>query len=350
MQHPPRFGEWNSIEKLGEGGMGAVYRVVNPEGEERAVKILYETSAESIQRFNNEAKLLMELDHPNIIKVHSHCEDAEAPWITMDLMAGRDLDEERKERGPFEPERAARLIADVADGLSGVHAKGIRHRDIKPANIIIAQDGLPRLIDFGIARDIGESHMTESGMIVGTAAYLPPEVFLMDDLADAQDSSAADIYALGQTLFELLTGNRAFRGEKGQGDHLLQVMREKIGAAHLDPRHARPGTPDGLAQLVIDATKQDPKDRIQTAADLSQRLRAWIDRRESTVSAPVSHIIPSQLPAPPGHGEATPAAASGAPLRARTTMAVIGVTGLVFALGAALLGGAILVCLWLWWP
>lgn len=296
MDELPRFGPWQALERLGEGGACVVWRASDVEGREVAVKVLQDDSPASVARFVDEAALLRRIDHDNVIRVYDLDAEARPPWLSMELLSGRDLDEER-EAQPLEPERAARLIADVAGGLAAVHALGVRHRDIKPANVMVGNDGVPRLIDFGIARRITDTHRTRTGMVVGTAAYLPPEVYTARDPQQAQDTETADVYALGQTLCELLTGVPVYERE-GDTTLLVRIMRDKTERPHLDPRQWRP-VPDGLAQIVREATRLDPRSRLQTAEELQQRLEAWLGERRTGTPAPVSASLPPPPPGPP---------------------------------------------------
>jgi hypothetical protein len=220
------------------------------------------------------------------------------PWIVMDLLGGEDLDEELH-REAFEPERAAQIIADVSSGLAEVHALGIRHRDIKPSNIMVGVDGVPRLIDFGIAREVSKAHLTQAGMVIGTLAYMPPELFDSDDLGSVQDSEKSDVYALGQVLYEMLVGEPAYPREGSQTKIMAIVMREKLSRECFDPREKKPAIPEMLAQVVCDATRQDPAARIDSARLLEKRLRDFLSLRNDVYTAPVQRIDVKNLPPPP---------------------------------------------------
>lgn len=290
------------VEKLGEGGQCAVYHVRHRDDPrlERAIKVMFDNTPNALERFVGEAELLQRIDHPNVLKVHSISADSRPPWIVMDLLGGNDVDAEML-HAPFEPERAAQIIADVASGLAEVHSIGVRHRDIKPSNIMVGMDGVPRLIDFGIAREVARAHLTQAGMVIGTIAYLPPEVFEADDTTGIQDSAAADVYALGQTLYEMLVGSPAHPREGSSTRLLAMVMRDKLDKDCLDPRERRPQVPEELAVIVRDATRQRPEERIQTAAELERRLRAWLLLRHDAYTAPVQRVDVNNLPPPPTH-------------------------------------------------
>ncbi len=305
----PEFTGWITLEKLGEGGMCAVYRVRSASGvgPERAIKVLYDTSPSSIERFVAEAELLGKIVHANVLTIHELRSEERPPWIVMDLLAGRDLAEIREEQGAMDPERAARLFADVANGLAKVHEMGVRHRDVKPANIMLGEDGVARLIDFGIAREMAKAHTTQQGFVVGTASYLPPEIYTGDNARKVQDTENADVYALGQTLCEALSGIAVHPTDGNEGPRLVvEIMRDKLERDSLDPRDWRAQVPAGLAEVVMRATEHEPEDRIQTALELESQLRAWLTDRLASEMAPVSRLGIDTLPAPPGSKTATP--------------------------------------------
>jgi serine/threonine protein kinase len=297
----PHFEGWETIEKLGEGGMCEVYRA-RPVGggPERAVKLLTDRSDVSIRRFVDEAALLQRIDHPNVVQVHYIAPDTRPPWLVMDLLGGRDLDETMRVEGPMDPERAARLFGDLADGLAAVHRAGVRHRDIKPANIRLGVDGVARLIDFGIARDASASRHTRQGFVVGTASYLPPEIFVEDDAHGVQDTEACDVYALGQTLCEALAGRVAHQFKDGaEAALLVRIMRDKLDREYLDPRDLGARVPDELARIVRRATAREPEERTPTAAKLAQELRDWLLSRTSASIAPISRVDLGHVSLPP---------------------------------------------------
>jgi serine/threonine protein kinase len=308
----PHFPGWITLEKLGEGGMCAVYRC-RPEsgdGPERAVKMLTDKAEASVRRFNDEARLIQRIDHPNVVKVHQLVTEPRPPWLVMDLLGGRDLEGTMQIEGPMDPERCARVFADLASGLAAVHAQGVRHRDLKPANVRLGADGVPRLIDFGIARDANAARVTKAGFVVGTASYLPPEIFVEEDSGAVQDTEAADVYALGQTMCEVLAGKPVHGGsDKGtEASILVRIMRDKLDREHLDPRDFGARVPEALAQIVRLATAREPDSRIKTARDLEQSLRGFLATRVSSAAlAPVTrmgsdsgavHLVPPAFTAP----------------------------------------------------
>lgn len=298
----PSFEGWTTIEKLGEGGMCSVYRARAPDGTERAVKVLTETTPVSIRRFIDEAALLQRIDHPNVVRVHALAKDDRPPWLVMDLLAGRDLDETMRLEGRMDPERAARMFADLASGLAAVHAAGVRHRDLKPANIRLGTDGVARLIDFGIARDASSTRKTRQGFVVGTASYLPPEIFSDDDRGDnIQDTEPADVYALGQTLCEVLAGLPIHDSRQGTAAGLMvRVMRDKLEREYLDPRDLGAKIPEDLGAIVRHATMREPELRTPTARAFEEELRQWLQNRQAAAMvAPVTRVDLQSIEVPP---------------------------------------------------
>ncbi len=367
------FAGYETLEKLGEGGICAVYRVTGPvKGKhgEVAIKRLLDQTKTAAERFAAEAEMLMALDHPNVLRVYELHDEDSPPWIVMELLAGKDLEETRVEMGPIGPEQAARWFADLANGLAAVHAQGVRHRDIKPANIMLGHDGVPRLIDFGIARQTNAAHVTRQGFVLGTASYLPPEIFLDDNSRDIQDSESADVYALGQSLCEVLTGESVHPRQATGNDAtiLVRIMKDKVESECLDPRRWRSQVPEGLAMIVRRATAQDPEERTPTASAFEKELRDWLVARRTAEVAPLS-TLKGELPAPPtpapglrrnetgaaprpstgtiqprgGRASATPAPA---PTSSGTVAPVARVaTGAAGAAGFLGIGGIVAVCL-----
>lgn len=320
--------------------MCVVYRAVDlATGRERALKVLQEGGGPvALRRFVAEGRLLQQIAHPNVVKVHEVHPDERPPWLVMELLGGRDLAEEITLHGALDPERAARMFADLASGLVAVHALGVRHRDLKPANVRLGVDGVPRLIDFGIAANTGEPHHTKHGIVLGTAAYLPPEIFVDPDPQAIQDTEAADVYALGQTLCEALAGRPRFAVA---GDNpttvLVEVMRAKLDQPFLDPRDVGARIPEDLAAIVRRATARDPEQRTATARQLEDELRAWVaDRDASQSPAPVTRAG-GPAPTPIARVEIEPTHIP--PDRARVALGLafgaLGLVGLCLLLGLA---------------
>jgi len=265
-----QIGDWVVEKTLGEGGMGAVFRCHNTLTERisAAVKVMKpDRMADMRERFIREVEALERLQHPAIVRVKGWGEDDERGflWLAMDMVEGEDLDQ-RLDRGPLTTKEAIAVFRDLADGLAHAHAANIFHRDIKPANVLLLEGGGAKLVDFGIAMESNRTRMTAAGMVPGTPAYLAPEVF-----SGAFDPHMLDIYAMGQALFEALTGRSGFPEQPGLSttQRLAQLAGQKMNAKVLDPGE---GVPENLRALVRRATEPDPKRRLQTMEDFRRAL------------------------------------------------------------------------------
>lgn len=260
---------------LGRGGMGEVYRARHPRLPRRvAVKVLTDSAAldESFrQRFDREADLAARTNHRNIVTVYDRGIEGDRPWICMEYVPGSDLAALlRRHRAGLPVEQAAYILAEAAAGLDHAHRQGLLHRDIKPANILLAP-GDPGerdrvlLSDFGIARSVDESTgLTSTGAFVATIAYAAPETF-----TGAEVGSRADLYSLGATLFEMLTGTVPFRSATPAA-----VMHAHLTAPIPAPTGLRPDLPAALDAILARALAKQPAQRYGTARELSEATRA----------------------------------------------------------------------------
>lgn len=259
---------------LGRGGMADVYRATDTVLErEVAVKVLrdHSGSAEDRARFREEAQMLAALDHPNLVTVLDAGVADDVSYLVMDLIDGESLAPFCRGRA-IAGHRVAHIGADLAAVLAYVHARGIVHRDVKPSNILIGQDGIVRLADFGIARLLGDtSGHTGAGATIGTAAYIAPEQVRGEPV-----TPASDIYSLGLVLLEALTGHRAYTGGP------MEAALARLETAPLIPSSLPPGWPALLTRMTdIDpgrrpsAEEAEPVLRgLATAATPSRGRRA----------------------------------------------------------------------------
>lgn len=273
---------------LGRGATGQVWKGRATDGTVLAFKVLHDTLSrdpETVRRFLQESAILLQLTHPNLVRVHDLVAEGETLAIVMDLVTGRDLRGVLNEYGALPPGEACRLAADAAAGLAAVHQAGIVHRDIKPENVLLDQREDPpgaRLTDFGIARIAEQSGSGRSTMLVGTPQYIAPEVF------DGQaPTPASDLYALGITLYEMCCGVTPFAGGS-----TLQILRK-----HVDNAPGRPdGIPDPLWQLIAGLLSKNPADRsIPTPAVVNQ-LTALAHDLAALPSAPALVEPPPSIP------------------------------------------------------
>jgi serine/threonine-protein kinase len=258
---PQRLGSRYLLQdRIGQGAMGVVWRGRDLEtGEQVAIKFVrpeFATNPASIARFVGERNALMRFRHPNVVNLRDMIVEGERLALVMDLVSGGDLDAFRQRNGgALAAGLAASITAQICDGLAAAHAAGIIHRDLKPSNVLL-EGGQVRLADFGIARIVGESKSTSVGMVMGTAAYLAPEL-----IDGADPTPACDIYSAGITLYELIAGHAPFSG------HVAAIMQ-----AHLQKTAERPaGVPDRLWELISACLSKDPAAR-PTAEGLGYAL------------------------------------------------------------------------------
>jgi serine/threonine-protein kinase len=268
-------GRYRVTRKLGQGGMGAVYEAIHTKLDKRvAIKILLERfsdHASVVERFEREARLASSIGHPHIIDIADVGADADGhTFIVMELLEGETL-AQLIARSPALPERrVVQLVAQAARALAAVHGNGIVHRDIKPANLFVLDRGgdFVKVLDFGISKlaqtDPNAPQLTETGAVLGTAAYMAPEQ-ARGEPADHH----TDIYALGVVLYEAATGVLPFAG-----DNDLKILDRVISAAPRPLRELRPELSEAFEQVVLRAMARDPGARFASAAALAEALEA----------------------------------------------------------------------------
>jgi eukaryotic-like serine/threonine-protein kinase len=260
-------GRYELAEVIGRGGMGTVYRAVDLVlGRSVAVKMLPGLLADqdptSVARFEREARAAAALSHPAVVAVYDTGADETTRFIVMELISGRSLEAILRDQGPLDPDRAAGIAARVADALAAAHAAGIIHRDIKPANVMVAEDGSVKVLDFGIARAMGATTLTQNASVVGTAGYMAPEQALGQP-ADER----SDIYSLGCVLYALLAGHPPFTG-----DGAAAILNQHANIAPLTLRAENSRVSLALNAVVMQMLSKSPDDRPQTAAQVRDRL------------------------------------------------------------------------------
>ncbi len=283
---PPRLGPFVLGEELGHGGMGVVYRARHEKlGTDCAVKVLIageHASPELIARFQREAGAVAKMGkHPNIVGVFDLGEEAGLAYYAMELVDGRSLRQEMKAR-EIAPREAAVIAEKTARALHFAHEHGIIHRDMKPDNVIMRKDGEPQVMDFGLARDAGsEEHLSVTGQIMGTLAYMAPEQAA--GRIDAMDART-DVYALGGVLYELLTGSPPHPG-KTFAAALPMILRGDIIA----PRRLRPEAPRDLETVAMKALALEPSRRYASAETMAEDLARW-SRGDPILARPIGPV------------------------------------------------------------
>ena len=251
------------LDSLGEGGMGLVYRVRDRETNEiLALKLLRPEIARDpamMERFKDEIRLARRITHKNVSRIYDFNRVDDLVYITMEYVDGESLRAYLKRAGKLSPERVIDLARQIAAGLGEAHAQGVVHRDLKPENVILARDGLVKLMDFGIARALGGNTTTT---VIGTPGYMAPE--------QSQGKSVdqrTDLYALGLILYECLTGRRAFAGATP-----VEVALKQIKERPVPPRQLLSATPPHLEAIVMRCLEKEPSRRFVSAAELQRAL------------------------------------------------------------------------------
>jgi len=262
------------LEKLGEGGMGVVYKAEDTTLR-RAVALKFLPVAltrepEARERLAREAQAAAALNHPNICTIHEIDEVEGQTFIAMEHVEGETL-RARIRSAPLDIGEALDMAAQVAEGLAEAHAKGIVHRDIKPANIMITDAGRVKIMDFGLARTAGCGQLTKTGTTVGTVAYMSPE-----QARGAALDHRTDIWSLGVVLYEMLAGKRPFKGDHDQAV-IYSILNEEPRAVS----SIRPGVAAGLERILTGMLSKSPSSRYQTAQEIVTDLRADMDESES---------------------------------------------------------------------
>lgn len=251
--------------EIGRGGMATVHRAVNAEGRVVALKTLrpeIAAHAEVCARFMVEIRTLAGIRHPSVVHLEDYGETDGVPWFTMQLLDARPLNAILAAEGALAVPRALGLARQLAGALACCHASGVIHRDVKPANLMVDAREHLTLMDFGLARAGENNALTASGKLVGSPRYLPPEV-----LASEEPGPPTDVYAMGVTLYEMLTGRPAFRAAT------LYELIQKISGPGLAPLSSlRPDLDPRLSALVAQLTHRDPAAR-PTAAEVEQALQ-----------------------------------------------------------------------------
>jgi serine/threonine protein kinase len=265
------------IEKIGEGGMGLVWKAVDTTlDREVAIKILPDTVAgrpDRLARFEREAKAVAALAHPNILAVYDFGREGETTYMVTELLVGSSL-RERLTEGPLPPRSAAELARQVARGLAAAHEKGFVHRDLKPENVFVTSEGRAKILDFGLAASTAagrgadpssthtptETELTAPGSVMGTVDYMSPEQ-VRGETVDHR----SDIFSFGTLLYEMLTATRPFRRDTG-AETMTAVLREDPSPTGSE---SHPQISPALERVVLRCLEKQPGERFQSSSDLA---------------------------------------------------------------------------------
>lgn len=261
-------GRYELIEKIGDGGMAIVYKAKDRLLKRFiAVKILkpeFVQDIKFVENFRKESHAAASLSHPNIVSIYDVGQEGNINYIVMELVSGKTLNELIKEEAPMDYRKAADIAKQVAAGLSAAHKKGIVHRDVKPHNILMTEDGIAKITDFGIAKAVTNTTIVDSGKdnVMGSVHYFSPE-----QAKGANVDEKSDIYSLGIVLYEMLTGKVPF-----DGDNPVTIALMQINEPVTPPSVFNHNVPPGLERIVMKAVEKQPKNRFESADEMIDAL------------------------------------------------------------------------------
>ena len=296
-------GQFRIVEKIGKGGMGAVYKAEQPDMNRYvAIKILhsrYLSRSDLVSRFRREARAMSQLSHPNTARVFLYGQlDDGACYFVMEHLVGQNLAQLVRAEGAMKPKRAIRIMIQVCSALEEAHQAGIVHRDLKPENIFVTTQGgirdFPKVLDFGLAKVTerqmrpGSMVLTQQGMVFGTPEFMSPEQAHGKTL-DAR----SDIYSLGIILYELLTGKLPFDAKQP-----IEYIQLHVNATPIPLSERLPGAtfPPGLEDVIMASLAKKPEERYASAADFAAALDSVL-QAEAGEGGPIS--LPTPIPAVP---------------------------------------------------
>ncbi len=289
-------GKYRLLERLGAGGMGAVYLCEHVTMSRRvALKVLPLTQAAdpaSLKRFYREARAVARLDHPNIIRAHDLDHEDNLHFLVLEFVDGCNLHDFVRRNGPMSPLRTAHYLRQAALGLAHAHESGLVHRDIKPSNMLLDRAGCVKLLDMGLAQFFDEGNSAfvkefENGFVIGTADFVAPE-----QVVDSQVDIRADIYSLGCTAYFLLTGRSPFQEGTSHQKMLWHQVRMPKPISQ-----SRDDVPESLIKLIDRMMAKEPERRFQTPLELADAL---VEFTTTPIPAPAAEEMPPLIMAATG--------------------------------------------------
>jgi len=295
-------GRYELEELLGQGGMSSVYKATDPNLKRVvAIKMIHAHLSNDpgfVSRFEEEAAAVAQLRHPNIIQVYdfNHDDENEAYYMVLEFVPGetvqQHLERLNEDNRKLSSTKALEYMADICDAVGYAHQRGMIHRDIKPANLMLSVTGQAILMDFGIAKIVGGQRHTATGAVVGTAMYMSPE-----QIKGENPDNRSDIYSLGVTLFEMVSGQPPFKA-----DSAMTLMMMHVNDPVPDLKSLNPDVPNDLIAIINKALAKDPNDRYQTAAQMADDLRNALSRAKTdavaTPKSPGETMIEEPEPSP----------------------------------------------------
>lgn len=262
------IGNYKILKSIGKGGMAQVYTALQGSLDRVVVikQLKKDLDAEARTRFQREAKVCANLHHKNIVEIYDYFREGGEHYLVMEYIEGLSLADIIEKEAPLHPMLAAAIAREVCQALVCAHKNGIIHRDIKPKNILISKDGVVKLTDFGVARDIDAPELTTTGAIIGTPFYMSPE-----QAGGGKAGFQSDIFSLGVVLYEMVTGKKPFVAEENQGI-ISKICRGKYKSPFwIDPHHSW-----RLSRIINKAMKRNPKARYKSAEEMLRALNNFL--------------------------------------------------------------------------
>jgi len=294
-----QIANYRIVEKLGEGGMGVVYKAIDTVLDRPvALKALNPGLSQNpalVERFRGEARAQAQMNHPNLATLYAFLVEDGAAYMVMEFVEGENFNQIVARRGPIPVAEAAPLFRQALAGIGYAHRLGIVHRDIKPGNIMLNRDGIVKVMDFGLAKVVGERGLTRTGVQVGTVCYMSPEQILNKPI-----DTRSDIYSLGITLYEILTDHLPFHS-----DSEFQMMQAQVNAPPPPPTSFNARIPPNVEAALLRALAKDPDARFQTAEEFAAALDSAQDFYEAPtrVDVPTKSEAPTKIIVPPDEAE-----------------------------------------------